>query len=102
VKGLSQMGLGVAPSALQCRLSPGYGRWSLQSQPSLFALLPHAELGIELLPSMLMVPRKSISFAMWLGATVRPTTGLAGCPSCGLERCRYRHARAGRQAREAR
>ena len=81
-----------SPAALDvpCRLSPGYGRWTLASQPLLFARLPHRDLGVELLPSMLMVPRKSISFAMWLGAAERPAAGLAGCASCALETCRYR------------
>lgn len=75
---------------VSCRVSPGYGQWSLASQASLFRLLPHREMGVELLPSMLMVPRKSISFAMWLGADSRPLEGLAGCARCGLDACRYR------------
>jgi len=75
---------------VSCRISPGYGRWPLRSQISLFKLLPHGEAGVSLLPSMLMVPRKSISFAMWLGADARPIAGLSGCARCELERCRYR------------
>lgn len=76
--------------ALSCRISPGYGRWQLQSQPALFARLPHAELGVELKSSLMMTPRKSVSFAMWLGAEGRPMAGLSGCATCALERCRYR------------
>ena len=75
---------------VSCRISPGYGRWSIRSQTSLFALLPHEEIGVALLPSMLMTPRKSISFAMWLGAGARPIAGLSGCVRCEMERCRYR------------
>jgi hypothetical protein len=75
---------------VSCRISPGYGRWPIRSQTSLFKLLPHGEIGVSLLPSMLMVPRKSISFAMWLGADARPIAGLSGCARCELERCRYR------------
>ena len=82
-----ERGRAEAPS---CRLSPGYGRWPLSAQTAIFALLPHAELGVRLLPSMLMVPRKSISFALWLGATGPIGTGLSGCSRCNLERCRYR------------
>ncbi len=81
-----------APS-LSCRISPGYGRWPLTAQKGLFARLPHRELGVGLRqPSCLMVPRKSISFAMWLGADARPLAGLSGCQSCQLERCRYRRS----------
>ena len=51
-----------------CRISPGYGRWPLSAQKALFARLPHETLGVSLNPSMMMTPRKSISFALWLGA----------------------------------
>lgn len=85
------LGPGGWPAArLSCRVSPGYGRWRLAAQPALFARLPHVQLGIELLPSLLMRPSKSISFAMWLGADRRPLAGLSGCARCELEECRYR------------
>ena len=76
--------------ALSCRISPGYGRWHLQSQRELFELLPHRELGVELTPSCLMVPCKSVSFAMWLGADGAPVPGLSGCGHCLLDRCAFR------------
>lgn len=79
--------------SLSCRISPGYGRWPLSAQPGLFERLPHRRLGIELLPSLLMTPRKSISFAMWIGADARPIAGLSGCSHCNLESCRYRLTR---------
>ncbi|MBI2213779.1 MAG: hypothetical protein HYU52_09040 [Acidobacteria bacterium] len=75
---------------VSCRISPGYGKWPITSQRALFELLPHEELGVTLLPTMLMAPRKSISFAMWLGADARPLAGLSGCAHCELESCRYR------------
>ncbi len=78
--------------ASSCRISPGYGSWPLQAQPSIFARLPAAELGVELSPSLMMLPRKSISFALWLGAGQRPARGLAGCSRCQLAHCRYRRA----------
>lgn len=75
---------------VSCRVSPGYGRWPLSAQRALFARLPHRELGIELGGSLLMTPRKSVSFAMWIGADARPIAGLSGCARCELETCRYR------------
>ncbi|MCM2316213.1 MAG: hypothetical protein NDJ92_13785 [Thermoanaerobaculia bacterium] len=81
-------------SHLSCRISPGYGKWPIAAQRALFDLLPHKALGVELMPTMLMVPRKSISFAMWLGADARPITGLSGCARCELEHCRYRRGNA--------
>ncbi len=76
--------------AVSCRLSPGYGRWQLESQRVLFKLLPHAEVGVVLNESCLMVPRKSISFAMWLGPQGAIGTGVAGCEGCAHPHCRYR------------
>jgi len=75
---------------VSCRISPGYGDWPLGSQKAIFNMLPHVRAGIVLLPSMMMLPRKSISFAMWLGAEGVPAQGLSGCSSCRFERCRYR------------
>lgn len=75
---------------VSCRISPGYGLWRLGAQEALFALLPHAELGVRLTSSLLMVPRKSVSFALWLGADARPLAGLSGCTRCELDPCIYR------------
>lgn len=77
-------------AAISCRISPGYGRWPLASQPAIFARLPHQTIGLHLRHSLLMVPRKSVSFAMWLGADARPIAGLSGCARCELATCRYR------------
>jgi hypothetical protein len=88
------LGAPAAAPALSCRISPGYGKWPMSAQRAIFERLPHRELGIELLPTMLMLPRKSISFAMWLGADARPIAGLSGCARCELESCRYRRGEA--------
>ena len=79
---------------VSCRISPGYGAWPLTAQPRLFSRLPAREVGVVLQPSLLMVPRKSVSFAMWLGADARPVAGLSGCAHCHLEHCRYRRREA--------
>jgi hypothetical protein len=82
---------------VSCRISPGYGAWPITAQRALFDRLPHAAIGVELMPTMLMLPRKSISFAMWLGADARPITGLSGCARCALEHCRYRKSSRGEE-----
>jgi len=81
-----------------CRVSPGYGRWPLSAQEALFARLPHDALGVSLNPSMMMLPRKSISFALWIGARGAPRSGFSGCKACGLPQCRYRRS-AGERAK---
>lgn len=49
---------GGGPSA---RFSPGYCMWRLESQKALFSLLRPAEIGTELMPSMIMRPIKSVT-----------------------------------------
>jgi len=80
---------------VSCRISPGYGNWPMEGQRSLFELVAHERIGVTLLPSLLMIPRKSISFAMWLGADAKPLAGLSGCPRCRLAGCRYRRPATG-------
>jgi len=80
------------------RFSPGYGDWPVTAQRALFDLLPAGEIGVSLLPSCLMVPRKSVSFALWLGAAgagygpgSRPGER---CEVCGLPGCAFRRTSA--------
>jgi len=76
------------------RFSPGYGSWPLTAQRALFELLPHEEIEVRLLPSCLMTPRKSVSFAVWLGPENEgdiPEECRAGrCHTCDLTNCPYR------------
>lgn len=82
------LGLRAAP-----RVSPGYGAWDTAAQPGLLALLPIARLGIALTEGGMMVPRKSVSFAVSLAApsALQAEAG-SPCRHCGLERCRHRIA----------
>ena len=83
-------GLAAAP-----RESPGYGCWNVAWQPSLLALLPVADLGIVLTAYAMMIPRKSVSFAVRLlgDAPAEPTDR---CARCGLTACRHRRKAARR------
>ncbi len=71
------------------RVSPGYGRWELTSQPALLALLPAAALGIRLTDALMLVPHKSVSFAVRLSPQP-PRRERRGCRRCGLADCLYR------------
>ena len=44
------------------RYSPGYHRWPLEEQKFIFQTLPASEIKVSLTKSLMMVPRKSISF----------------------------------------
>ncbi|MBI5538351.1 MAG: hypothetical protein HY898_36850 [Deltaproteobacteria bacterium] len=82
---------GVQPAALYAsrRLSPGYGRWNVTRQRELLAHLPIDRLGIRLTEGSMMIPRKSVSFAVILGET-QTRERRARCASCELETCRFR------------
>lgn len=75
------------------RVSPGYGSWDVSFQRDVLALLPAVELGITLTSGQMMVPRKSVSFAVSFEKSPpdRHRPG-ATCERCGLERCRHRLA----------
>lgn len=51
--------------------SPGYCGWSVQEQQALFHLLPEGLCGVQLLPSCLMLPIKSVSSIVAIGNNVK-------------------------------
>jgi len=75
------------------RVSPGYGAWDVRFQGKLLSLLPAEKLGVTLTSGQMMVPRKSVSFAVSFDeeARIGHTPG-SRCERCGLERCRHRLA----------
>lgn len=73
------------------RVSPGYGAWDTARQRDLLALLPITELGITLTSGQMMVPRKSVSFAVNLAAHPPAEEG-SRCARCNDTSCRHRRA----------
>ena len=75
------------------RRSPGYGSWRIEAQQALFDILGGQLVGIELGGSMLMSPRKSVSFAVPLGSDFSPRRkpGAQGkCLECEASDCTMR------------
>ncbi len=73
------------------RVSPGYGDWATSCQAALLALLPIEAVGVRLTSGGMMVPRKSVSFAVNLVAPGDPRLlSDPRCRRCGLPRCRHR------------
>jgi len=72
-------------------LSPGMVGWPVdEGQPQIFTLLDAVEIGVELTPSYLMLPRKSLSFAIGIGSNVlvEGTT----CDYCTMkDTCQYQN-----------
>ena len=71
------------------RYSPGYCGWHTSEQHKLFGLLPKDVCGIQLTDSSLMLPIKSVSSFIGIGANVRfnPYT----CRLCEATHCVYRN-----------
>lgn len=71
------------------RAEPGQEGWPIRQQRELFSLVPAEEIGVRLTESCLMLPRKSLSFAVGLGPEMRADA--AACDFCSKrERCRWR------------
>lgn len=73
------------------RFSPGYCGWDVAEQKKLFQLMPENSCGIQLTPSALMQPMKSVSGIIGIGKNVkrRPYS----CKLCNLDNCIYRKER---------
>jgi hypothetical protein len=82
----------AAELGLSCtnRFSPGYCGWSVAEQPALFGFLPERFLGITLTSTSLMIPMKSVSGVVGLGADV--TRADYPCRACSVEDCYRRRA----------
>lgn len=72
-------------------LSPGMIGWTVeQGQPQIFNLLDTKEVGINLTPSSLMLPRKTLSMVIGVGPDIK--TGGRTCDYCNMnETCQYKH-----------
>jgi hypothetical protein len=73
-----------------CRASPGYGDWDVREQKNLFELVPAGKIGVSLTESSMMVPRKSISFALHISENPVRLRSEGSCRNCDMETCPYR------------
>ncbi len=72
------------------RYSPGYCEWALSNQELFFNLLPAEEIDVKLTDSYLMIPVKSVSFAVNLGANIVESRWENRCTFCENSDCSYR------------
>ena len=72
------------------RFSPGYGNWSLEGQKFIFSLLPAERIRVKLNESCMMIPRKSVSFAIKIGEEFGSLKKKRICEICNLKNCPYR------------
>lgn len=73
-----------------CRASPGYGDWDVGGQRRLFDLLPAERIGVTLTPGAMMVPRKSVSFAVHVATNPVRLRSENSCRACDMDTCPYR------------
>jgi hypothetical protein len=73
-----------------CRASPGYGDWDVREQAAIFALVPAERIGVKLSPSSMMIPRKSISFAMHIAKEPARLRSESSCENCSKRDCPLR------------
>jgi hypothetical protein len=77
------------------RYSPGYCHWPVAEQQLFFSLLPSGFCGISVSSSALMLPVKSVSGIVGIGASV--TREPYDCDRCNSKQCTWRAFCAGRQ-----
>ena len=70
------------------RRSPGYGAWSLEDQRAIFDFLEPNVVGVTLTERFMMVPRKTISFAVLIDEGGERDDDR--CRHCDLKGCLYR------------
>lgn len=73
-----------------CRSSPGYGDWDIREQTAIFRLLPGDRIGVSLSESLMMIPRKSVSFAIHIAKKPARMRSENSCRNCDIEDCPYR------------
>lgn len=78
---------GIDGNKITNRFSPGYCSWDVAEQHKLFSLIPENYCEIQLTPSALMDPVKSVSGIIGIGENVRfnPYT----CKMCDMKDCIY-------------
>jgi hypothetical protein len=78
---------------LKCskRFSPGYSGWDVAEQKWILPALESEALGVSLTEGCMMVPRKSITFAVTIGQDPVEMRKASACDVCGLSDCGYRH-----------
>lgn len=79
------LGLKTSP-----RSSPGYGKWKLTDQRVLLGATHAYRIGVRLNEQYMMMPRKSVSFAIGIGSIMVGAEDATPCRRCGQEGCEYR------------
>jgi len=88
----SDMASVAAARGVRCsrRFSPGYGGWEVAEQRWILEALRAREIGVTLTEGCMMIPRKSVTFAVTVGENPIEMRDDNICASCGAVDCRWR------------
>jgi len=71
--------------------SPGSIDWDISQQKNIFQIIPADKIGVKLTESYMMVPKKSLSWAMGAGENIiTPSKKDDSCQICQAINCQYR------------
>ncbi len=85
----------LGDQGLKCsaRFSPGYSGWRLEEQRWILPALEGEALGVRLTEGCMMVPRKSITFAVIYGESPIEIQSGDICSACDMVNCKFKHAK---------
>jgi len=70
---------------------PGTTEWDISQQKNIFEIIPADKIGVKLTESCMMVPKKSLSWAIGIGKEIIITSkGNDSCKICLAENCQFR------------
>lgn len=72
------------------RFSPGYGGWNVAEQEWILPVLEGEKLDVRLTEGLMMIPRKSITFAVTYGESVVSLHDEDMCDVCDMVKCRFK------------
>ena len=71
--------------------TPGTFEWDINQQKNIFKIIPADKIGVKLTESCMMVPKKSLSWAMGAGENIiTPSKKDDSCQICQAINCQYR------------
>jgi len=71
--------------------TPGTNEWGLNQQKNIFEIISADKIGVKLTESYMMVPKKSLSWAMGAGENIiTPSKNDDSCQICQAINCQYR------------
>ena len=85
--------------SVSMRFSPGYCDWPIEEQFVLAKILDFSKAGVHLTGSCMMIPKKSISAVVGIGAGELFSKKISQCSICDIKECDYRRTKQQRARR---